>query len=323
MHPAYSVIFFTASSGLGYGLLVLLGLMGASGLIPADRGLGIAAFGLGLATVTLGLFASTLHLGHPERAWRAFSQWRTSWLSREGVAAMVTYLPTCLFAWGWVVMGTNSGANSDLWALAGVLSAAGALITIACTGMIYASLRTIAAWSNCWTTPAYLALGLATGSLWLAALARLFAIDRPEITHLPVALVLAAWIIKVLYWRGLDHTPAISTPETATGLGGPDQKVRHLAAPHTQDNFVIREMGYRIARKHADHLRRTAQALAFVGPLVLVELLMFLPQSSQVFTTSIAFVAALMGTAGVAVERWLFFAEARHVVTLYYRDSAN
>ncbi len=308
MQPAYSVIFFTTSSGLGYGLLILLGLMGASGLIPADRGFGIAAFGFGLATVTLGLFASTLHLGHPERSWRAFSQWRTSWLSREGVAAILTYLPSCLFAWGWIVLGTNA----EYWALAGIFSAAGAFITIACTGMIYASLRTIAAWTNCWTTPAYLALGLATGSLWLAALARAFAVDRPAITHLPVALVLAAWIIKVLYWMRLDRTPAASTPETATGLGGPEQRVRHLAAPHTQDNFVMREMGYSIARKHADHLRRTAQALAFVAPLVLVELLMFLPGSSQAFATSIAFAAALLGTAGVAVERWLFFAEARH-----------
>jgi DMSO reductase anchor subunit len=43
--------------------------------------------------VTLGLLSSTFHLGHPERAWRAFSQWRSSWLSREGVAAVATYLP--------------------------------------------------------------------------------------------------------------------------------------------------------------------------------------------------------------------------------------
>ena len=98
MQPAYSVIFFTTFSGLGYGLLVLLGLMGGTGLIPADRGFGLAAFGLAFVTVTLGLFASTLHLGHPERAWRAFGEWRTSWLSREGVVAVVTYLPTGGFA---------------------------------------------------------------------------------------------------------------------------------------------------------------------------------------------------------------------------------
>ena len=30
-----------------------------------------------------GLIASTFHLGHPERAIKAFTQWRSSWLSRE------------------------------------------------------------------------------------------------------------------------------------------------------------------------------------------------------------------------------------------------
>jgi DMSO reductase anchor subunit len=319
VHPAYSVIFFTTFSGLGYGLLVLLGLMGGAGLIPADRGFGLAALGLALVTVTAGLFASTLHLGHPERAWRAFSQWRTSWLSREGVAAIATYLPTGIFALGWVVWGKTGGP----WALAGITSAAGALITIACTGMIYASLPTIAAWSNRWTVPAYLTLGLATGSLWLAALSRLFAVDRPAITHLPVALILAAWIVKTLYWARMDHAPAAATPETATGLGGPQQKVRLLAAPNTQENFVMREMGFRIARKHAVRLRRTAVALAFLLPLVLTELMMFMHGISPLFATATAVAAALLGTAGVAVERWLFFAEARHVVTLYYDTGAN
>jgi hypothetical protein len=51
---------------------------------------------MGGLLVSLGLLSSTFHLGHPERAWRAFSQWRSSWLSREGVAAVATYLPAGL-----------------------------------------------------------------------------------------------------------------------------------------------------------------------------------------------------------------------------------
>ena len=38
MHPASSVIFFTTASGAGYGLLFLLGLAGAGGLVPGGRG---------------------------------------------------------------------------------------------------------------------------------------------------------------------------------------------------------------------------------------------------------------------------------------------
>ena len=98
MHPAYSVILFTTASGAGYGLLVWLALGGMLGLVPAERWLGIVGFGLAFALITAGLLSSTAHLGRPERAWRAFSQWRSSWLSREGVMAVATYVPAGLLA---------------------------------------------------------------------------------------------------------------------------------------------------------------------------------------------------------------------------------
>jgi ferredoxin len=93
MHPAYSVIFFTTASGAGYGLWFWLGLRIAAEGLPDPAWPGVATLVLGGVLVSLGLLSSTFHLGHPERAWRAFSQWRSSWLSREGVAAVATYLP--------------------------------------------------------------------------------------------------------------------------------------------------------------------------------------------------------------------------------------
>ncbi|MBT4940732.1 MAG: dimethyl sulfoxide reductase anchor subunit, partial [Rhodospirillaceae bacterium] len=101
MHPAYSVIFFTAASGAGYGLLGLMGVLNAGGYLPSDKWFGLTGFFLALGLITFGLLASTFHLGHPERAWRALTQWRSSWLSREGVLAVLTYVPAGLFAIGW------------------------------------------------------------------------------------------------------------------------------------------------------------------------------------------------------------------------------
>ena len=92
-------------------------------------GFGFAALALALAAITVGLLSSTLHLGHPERAWRAFSQWRSSWLSREGVLALATYLPAGAVRLGWVC----SAARRSL-APAGVLAALGAVVTVCCTG---------------------------------------------------------------------------------------------------------------------------------------------------------------------------------------------
>ena len=85
MHPAYSVILFTTASGAGYGLLLWLAAAAALNLVPRDPMLGFFGLGLAIALVTIGLLSSTLHLGRPGRAWRALSQWRSSWLSREGV----------------------------------------------------------------------------------------------------------------------------------------------------------------------------------------------------------------------------------------------
>src|SRR5258708_31127194 len=146
MHPALSVIFCTIASGAGYGLLAWLGILAPLQLIPADRWFGLSGLVLALALITAGLLASTAHLGHPERAWRAFSQWRSSWLSREGVMSVLTYVPAAVFGIGWIFFGVTDGVIG----LCGFLAAICAAVTIACTGMIYASLKPIRQWHNRW-----------------------------------------------------------------------------------------------------------------------------------------------------------------------------
>ncbi len=315
MHPALSVIFFTTASGAGYGLLILLALFGAGGLLPADPGFGIAAFVVSLGLIVFGLLSSTFHLGHPERAWRAFSQWRTSWLSREGVFSMATFAPALGFAAGWVLLGTNQGG----WALLGLIAALGALVTLYCTGMIYASLPTIQRWHNGWVVPNYLALGAMSGALLLDCLARLFGLAQPAITLTALALVIVGAVLKLGYWRFIDGSSAASTPGTATGLGTGGRPVRLLDGPNTEESYLMREMGFRIARKHAAKLRRIALLAGFVAPfgLALVAWLI-----GGWLGGLAALLAALSVALGLLVERWLFFAEARHTVTLYYGATA-
>ncbi len=310
MHPALSVILFTTASGAGYGLLALLGLLGPAGFIPADRGFGLAAFALALVPITFGLLVSTFHLGHPERAWRAMSQWRSSWLSREGLLAVVTYLPAGLFALGWVVFERNGG----IWGWFGVAAAALSAATVFATAMIYRSLKPIQRWANRWTVPNYLLLGLMTGALWLDALVAVLAGPRLEFALLSFVATAIAWAFKAAYWRYIDRTRGAATAESATGLGSIG-KVRLLESPHSGDNYLMREMGFRVARKHAVKLRRLATLLAFLGPLGLLVVLVLSGGWPGMIA---AILAALSATSGVLVERWLFFAEAKHAVTLYY-----
>src|SRR6185503_14008089 len=155
VHPAPSIILFTTLSGLGYGMLFWLGLLTCGGWISPDPAFGAASSMLALGFVTAGLLSSTLHLGHKERAWRALSQWRSSWLSREGVAALVTFVP--MVALAWLLWRSEAGAALRIAAAA---LAACAMLTVGCTARIYTSLKTIPAWHNALVLPAYLLFAL-------------------------------------------------------------------------------------------------------------------------------------------------------------------
>ncbi len=75
-------------------------------------------------------------------------------------------------------------------------------------------------------------------------------------------------------------------------------------------------MGYRVARKHAAKLRRIAIVLGAVAPF---GLLLAAASTSINWLVPVLAVAALAThLPGVLVERWLFFAEAKHTVMLYY-----
>ena len=310
MHPAFSVIFFTVSSGAGYGLLALLGALGALGMLPEDTALVITALVLSLASVSAGLLSSTFHLGHPERAWRAFSQWRSSWLSREGVAAVLTYGPAVALGAVWI-WPEKFGAWAEV---AGWASAVMAAVTVFCTAMIYRSLRTIHQWANSWVVPGYLVLGLATGLVWLNALMVVFGAETYGIAVATMWVLFAAAALKLMYWRYIDTTQHAASPESATGLGGIG-KVRYLEGPHTEENYLLNEMGYRVGRKHAAKLRRIALILGYFAGICAVGLGLMV---SGPLESVLALLGAGLATAGTIIERWLFFAEARHVVTLYY-----
>ncbi|HEX7007190.1 MAG TPA: DmsC/YnfH family molybdoenzyme membrane anchor subunit [Alphaproteobacteria bacterium] len=310
MHPAASVILFTTTSGAGYGLLALLGLLGPAGLVPQGRWFGFAGLGLALALITAGLLASTFHLGRPERAWRAVSQWRSSWLSREGLMALATYVPAVVFGIGWVFLKRTGGG----WAAAGVLAAFGAALTVVCTGMIYASLKPIRQWRDPLVPPLYLAFALASGALCLNALVNLFGVPSLWIGALAFAALAGAWILKLVYWRRIDAPTDRSTPESATGLGALGT-VRQLDPPHSEENYLLREMGFRVARKHAVKLRRIALAAGAALPLALIAAQL---ATGGATAGAFAVLAVLAAALGVAIERWLFFAEATHTVTLYY-----
>lgn len=307
MNPAPSIVFFTTASGAGYGLLFWLGLLRPLGLAPQGPTFGAVTLALALALITAGLLSSTLHLGRPERAWRALSQWRSSWLSREGVAAIATYVPAGIFLLA-LLFGMPALAH-----LAGLLAAAGAVATVWCTGMIYASLRTVRQWHHPLVPWGYTLFAAFSGAALLAAAAA-FAGAATLPAFLAAVTGAAALAFKRSYWASIDAPRPATSPsiESATGLGRIGA-TRPLDPPHTEQNWLLREMGFRLARKHRLKLRVLVQA-GFAAASLLALLALALPAAAAPLL-SLGALAALLG---LVVERWLIFAEATHTVTLYY-----
>ena len=312
MQPAYSVIFFTVSSGAGYGLLIWLALAVLTGRWELSAVPGLAGAGLALVLVSAGLMSSTMHLGHPERSWRAFSQWRTSWLSREGVFAVLTYVPALLLAAGWLMDDIGRGVVRGA-ALATVLLAA---TTVMSTGMIYASLKPIPRWHNGWVVPVYLLMALASGAFLFLVLLGISGTADSSSLWGAIVLIVIAWTVKIGYWHDIDKRDPVSTAESVTGLGNLGE-VSLFESPHTSENFVMREMGYHIARKHAARLRAIALLAGGVAPVITTILSIAF---GDWLAAPLLSAGAVLGLIGVVVERWLFFAEAQHVVTLYYGE---
>ena len=304
MHPATSIIVFTVSSGAGFGLFFALGVAAIWGGAPEGL-LAWVGFALGFILAAGGLVSSTFHLGHPERAIRAFSQWRTSWLSREGVLAVATLGVTGLYALTCVFDLPGGG-------ILGPVSALLSLLTVYATSMIYAQLKTVDRWHTHLTPLIFLAFSTACGEIMFGALSAAFGAGAGFWPLTAAISIFVAWSLKQRAWRQGDEAQPTSTPESATGLGHLGS-VRLFESPHTEPNYLLKEMGFAVARRHSQKLRLLAMLIGGFVPLMLT-----LVASAGALPALSLTIGTLALLAGLLVERWLFFAEARHAVMAFY-----
>lgn len=310
MNPAFSVVLFTTLSGTGFGLWFWISLRIAFGDSPQMfDGLGwMMALLTGAVLVAAGVIASLWHLGKPRRIWRAFSQWRTAWMSREGVLALATFgTAAALFAIMWS-MGSGLPART-----AAALLALGCIATVYATAMIYASLVPIPAWRHRLVVPGYLLFAALGGGLLFGPFAST-TLDAPNMVGAGIVIgaIALAWL-KRRYWRDIDRASLPQTTGAAIGL--PGRNATSFERPHTEANYLTREMGFVLARKHARKLRTIAIVLFAIVPALCALPVWLLPHGDA---TALLWIGAASFQLGAIIERWLFFAEAKHLVTLYY-----
>ncbi|HTP62167.1 MAG TPA: DmsC/YnfH family molybdoenzyme membrane anchor subunit [Burkholderiales bacterium] len=306
MRPAWSVILLTTLAGAGQGLFLVVFLLDVSTALPP--GFALVACGVSLLLLVCGLAASFFHLGRPERAWRAASQWRTSWLSRE-----VIVLPAFMgmvFLYG-LLHFAQSERQTTL--IAGAAAAALCLALFVCTGMIYACLKFLQEWNSPLTLVNFLLLGLASGFTLSALLA---ALAWPQAVG---ALALGAFFIGAVAWlsrcaslvRNALLRPK-STAATAIGIRHP--RIVQKAQGFMGGSFNTREFFHGRPDIVVRATRWSFLLLVFPVP---GWLLGWGGGSLAVLAAAFA-----LQFAGLLAERWYFFAEARHPQNIYYQSMA-
>lgn len=309
MHPAFSVIFFTVTSGLGYGLLFMGAVIGLL-INPFNQDIQMQnlVFGIlltsniiGMSLVTLGLLSSTLHLSNPKNAWRALFRFKSSWLSKEGVFAILGF--PIVFSY---VANLLWFQNSVMFLITSILVILIAVMTVFSTAMIYASLKTIRTWNTSLVPTNYLMISFFGGSLSLLTIFAYYNLQSPILFISAVIFAVIAFMTKNTYYFCVGQ-PSSMPIQSATGLSG---KTRLLCTGESSKNFLQKEFGYDVDVKFAKYLRMLSVVLAFLVPFLILIMTQF-----NFMMTAIALSVHYLG---LFVERWLFFAEAKHVVNFYY-----
>ena len=289
MHPAPSIILFTVLSGFGFGLISIIGLLQFFSQISIFDLITFSI--LGMIFSTIGLVSSFFHLANKKNAIKSLSQWQTSWLSREAISSIFCLLLVCGNI-GWVFL-----QNMYIKELGLVLFFL-ALFTIFTTSMIYAQLKTVPSWNNILTPSLFIFAALASGAILLTNYASL-------------VILLVFGTLQILFWYIADQSFKDKETSIGTALGfNANEEIRPFDAAHTNRNYLLNEMVYKVGRKHSIKLRYISFFMAFVFPMSLI----------LVFPTefSVSIIVIFLHLIGVYFSRWLFFAEAKHSVSFYY-----
>ena len=289
MHPAPSIILFTVLSGFGFGLISIIGLLQFLSVITMFDLIIYSIIGVIFATV--GLVSSFFHLANKKNAIKSLSQWQTSWLSREAIASIF-----CLL----IVFGNIIWAvyQNNYISEVGVVLFFLSLFTIFTTSMIYAQLKTVPSWNNALTPAIFVCAALTGGAILLTDYASL-------------VLLLVFGTLQISFWYIADRGFQDKETSVGTALGyNKNEEIRPFDVAHTNRNYLLNEMVYKVARKHSVKIRYISFFMAFVFPMSLI---LIFPNNFSVSVSAIT-----IHLIGIYFSRWLFFAEAKHSVSFYY-----
>lgn len=319
MHPAFSVIFLTTLIGAGQGLFLALfavEVLAADQVLPhQNTNFYVLGSVISLLLLTAGLGASFFHLGRPERAWRAASQWRTSWLSREVIMLPIFMFMLFLYGVAHLTGGFHMQIANGLsvTVLLGLITTIVCIALFICTGMIYACLKFLQEWHTPFTPINYSLLGIMSGFMLATAYASVFA---PQLTNFyagwTMLLIAIAFVFRFASLMRNNRIKQKSSAKTALGI-----RHTHITQKTTGGmggSFNTREFFHGKTTELLKTIKYFFLIATFVVPLVG---LWYVSASDQVLIFSLLFLVQYIG---LIAERWFFFAQANHPQNIYYQS---
>jgi DMSO reductase anchor subunit len=326
MHPAFSVIFLTTLIGAGQGLFMALvtgQVYSLANLLEPQDSVNFYATGslLALVLLVLGLLASFFHLGHPERAWRAASKWRTSWLSREVIALPLFMALVALygiahyfgFTQPWMVIKGQLPIDATL--LLGTLGVLFALVLYVCTAMIYASLPFLQEWHSPLTVNNFIFFGLASGFTLAAAFSAWSGVQL--VAFYGTWAVIFTLLVAITRGFSMYRNSRIKHKSTLrSAIGVRHTYIRQKSMGFMGGSFNTREFFHGAGKGTLVFVKLFFVVMVFLVPVAL------LGASNALESAYLPMLAFAAQYVGLMAERWYFFAEARHPQNLYYQSVA-
>ena len=312
MHPAFSVIFFTVVSGAGYALISLLCLFNFLnfGMLIDKNTFFIIAI-TSAVLFTMGLISSTFHLANPKNAWRAFMRFKTSWLAREGLLAILFYPILALYLYFiYIDMQIN---NFMLMQYYSFLIFTMSVVIIYCTGMIYACLKTIPQWNTIWTPINYITIGFALAALIFFFILNLNGYDTSSYENYILSMIAFSLVTKLIYYFVIRLPKYNIADATNAAVKLKSTNVRLLDVGHTGGTFLTDEFGYKVAERKLFRIKILSILSGFIIPFFLIYTHSFIYEN-----IALCSLAIFLSFIGMISERWLFFAQAKQVVNLYH-----
>lgn len=310
MRPALSSILLAPASGAGLGLLTWFGfsiaLLSLRGAVPpALQGVQLAGLGVGVGLTLLGLLHA-VGAGRDRVAWRTLTHWRNSWLAREvALAALAAWSAAMLVGLLlWIPAGETRAA---LLACLALLLATLTLSALACAAMVYASQKSVLAWRHPLVVPVHMLFGLMTGlALMYVLMSSMLGGQGPAMMAITLGVLGGLLLaLKWLYWYEVSRTQHDDAAAPAVGdEGGASLQGR---------GYVSAARTFALARDN-----RLGFRLAITAAVLGVPVFALLMLAAGGMAPLTALLLCVVGTlVGAVLERWLFVAEARHVVTVY------